>query len=252
MIRISMNGLDYVPAYGSGMGRNLDASISKYDAGYVASEKAVRQKYKQGEHDLMRKWGKKFNEPQPKNDKMYPINVMTCMSDNKSKINALKEYRWYLSSIIELKNQVASMQRSDPHQPPHDDYWRQNENNINALRDYGFDDIADQLTNLHQMVAAEGETIVPRSLQNFVLFVVRERNIPIPEIGLNPDGCIQTVWQAPSYGSLAMDFLDSGDVMFSILFYQHGLEAQKPRSGVSSVRDIMNHIGEFMNVLRGG
>ena len=70
-----------------------------------------------------------------------------------------------------------------------------------------------------------------------------------PEIGLNPDGCVQAVWQIPSYGSLAMDFLTSDDIMFSMLFYRRGSRRQKPRIGMSPMGSIMHNIGEFADML---
>ena len=124
------------------------------------------------------------------------------------------------------------------------------EASMNELRGLGFQDTADRLANLYQTAAKEGAALAPGSLQHFVLFVSRERPLPIPEIGLSLDGCVQAVWQVPSCGSLAMNFLTSGNVEFSIL-YQNGPEERASRSGVSFVSNVMDDVGEFADKLRG-
>lgn len=167
--------------------------------------------------------------------------------NNESRIVTLeKQLVIYKSLFTALQRQIATLQ--GPEQLS-DDVFNQIETRINTLRECGFNDIADRLTSLHQTAMNEGEIIMPNSLQNFILFIVREPRLVTPEIGLNPDGCIQAVWQIPSYGSLAMDFLVSEDVVFSMLFYSHGSKKQKPRSGVSPIGSIMHDIGEFADML---
>lgn len=152
----------------------------------------------------------------------------------KDRIEVLEE------RVEELQISCNSLQR---------DLRQWTEASINELRGFGFQDIADRLSNLCQTAMKEGATLVPGSLQHFVLFVSREHPLLIPEIGLNLDGCVQVVWQVPSYGSLAMNFLTSGNVEFSIL-YQHDPEERISHSGVSFVSSVMDDIGEFADKLR--
>ena len=167
--------------------------------------------------------------------------------DNEIRIVTLeKQLLIYKSLFTALQRQMAVLQ--GPEQLS-DDNFNQIETKINTLRECGFKDIADRLTNLHQMAMNEGEIIMPNSLQNFILFVMLEPRFVTPEIGLNPDGCVQVVWQIPRYGSLAMDFLTSADIVFSMLFYSHGPKKQKPHSGVSPIESIMHDIGEFADKL---
>ena len=177
----------------------------------------------------------------------YLRSVAKQQYSNERRIVALeKQLLVYKSLFSTLQMQLAALQ--GPEQLS-DGVFYPIETRINALRECGFNNIADRLTNLHQTAMKEGEAIMPNSLQNFILFVVREPRLVTPEIGLNPDGCVQAVWQIPSYGSLAMDFLTSDDIMFSMLFYRRGSRRQKPRIGMSPMGSIMHNIGEFADML---
>lgn len=175
------------------------------------------------------------------NDKVWLSSLLVNL-ENIMKLNEDK--------IATLEEQVTTLQKSN--HSLRNNILHQNETSINMLKDIGFGDIADLLTNLHQASMEEGIILIPSSLQNFVLFIVREPLFLIPEIGLNPDGCVQTVWQIPNYGSLAMDFLTSGNVAFSILHYPLDSKEQKNHSDVSPMSSIMHNIGEFADKLRNG
>ena len=120
---------------------------------------------------------------------------------------------------------------------------------INTLKENRRSDIAERLADLYAMANEEDETIVVQSLQQFATFAIREQ-LPVPEFGVNADGFIQSVWKIPGYGSLAMDFLPSDDVAFSILFYRDAYDGQQQRvSGVVSQSSIMYYIREFASRL---
>ena len=55
------------------------------------------------------------------------------------------------------------------------------------------------------------------SLRAMSLFLMGERQLPEPEIGITPDGLMQTEWRTPSNGILAMEFLPSGLVRFAAI-----------------------------------
>ena len=116
---------------------------------------------------------------------------------------------------------------------------------VDALKIGKFAKVAAQLANLCKLVEDEGEAIDLRSLQRFALFVTNKQ-ILVPDIGINPDGHIQSVWKMPDYGSLVMDFSPSGNVVFSILFYPYESGSQQQRvSGMVSEDRIMYYIREF-------
>ena len=126
------------------------------------------------------------------------------------------------------------------------------EDAINAIRIGGFDSIAERLTLLHKIIEEEQDEkpIVLHSLQNFALFMVFESQLPNPRVGINPNGLLQAVWRIPNYGTLAMNFLPSGDVMFSIVFRQQELPSpQRKISGVMPRHKMMYHIREFVDKL---
>ena len=123
---------------------------------------------------------------------------------------------------------------------------------INRIRMHGFDAIAERLTLLHEMIGKEQDEkpIVLSSLQNFTRFIVSKPQLSNPRIGINPNGLLQAVWRIPNYGTLAMNFLTSSDVVFTIVFSQQ--DSASPRrkiSGVMSSHKMMYHIKEFVDKL---
>ena len=121
---------------------------------------------------------------------------------------------------------------------------------IGALAFLGFTDVAERLVYLHKIVKEEDESIILESLQGFALFMVREHKLPHPEIGITSDGFIQAVWRKPKYGTLAMNFLPSGDVTFAIVSYQQVPEAHMYRvNGVQPPHRVMYHVGKFIDGL---
>ena len=61
---------------------------------------------------------------------------------------------------------------------------------------------------------------------------------------------MQAVWEIPDYGTLAMNFLTSDDVMFAVVFNQQdSTSLQRKISGVLPLHKIMYHIKEFVDKL---
>ena len=121
---------------------------------------------------------------------------------------------------------------------------------IGALAFLGFTDVAERLVYLHKIAKEEDESIILESLQGFALFMVREHKLPHPEIGITSDGFIQAVWRKPKYGTLAMNFLPSGDVMFAIVSCQQIPEVRMYRvNGVQPPHRVMYHVGKFIDGL---
>lgn len=121
---------------------------------------------------------------------------------------------------------------------------------INALNFLKFTDVAERLAYLHKVAKEEDESVVLESLRDFASFVVREHKLPPPEIGINPDGLLQAIWRKPKYGTLAMNFLPSGDIMFAVVSYQQMSGTQMHRiNGVQPPHRVMHHVERFIDGL---
>ena len=55
------------------------------------------------------------------------------------------------------------------------------------------------------------------SLRALALFLMSERQLPDPQIGVTPDGLAQIEWRFPTNGILAMEFLSSGLIRFAAI-----------------------------------
>ena len=101
---------------------------------------------------------------------------------------------------------------------------------ISQLRLYGLDPIADRLRYLYQLVKDDPDEppINLHSLRQLVHFLVSERHLGNPQIGINPDGLTHVEWRVDETGILAMEFLASGLIRFAAISApaHRGLERQ--------------------------
>ena len=90
---------------------------------------------------------------------------------------------------------------------------------IAVLRLFGLDAIADRLNYLRQLVEDDPDepSMVLESLRSLALFLMSERQLPDPQIGVTPDGLAQIEWRFPNNGILAMEFLSSGLIRFAAI-----------------------------------
>ena len=88
---------------------------------------------------------------------------------------------------------------------------------IAVLRLFGLEDVANRLDYLRGLIADDpDETPMDvESLRAMALFLISERQLPDPQIGITPDGLMQTEWRTAPNGILAMEFLPSGSVRFA-------------------------------------
>ena len=90
---------------------------------------------------------------------------------------------------------------------------------IAVLRMFGLYDVADRLVYLYSL--ADDDPDEPRieieSARAMALFLMGERQLPDPQIGVNPDGLIQIEWRVPTNGIVAMEFLPSGLIRFAAI-----------------------------------
>ena len=99
---------------------------------------------------------------------------------------------------------------------------------IAVLRSFGLDAIADRLNYLRQLVEDDPDepSMSIESLRALALFLMSERQLPDPRIGVTPDGLAQIEWRLPTNGILAMEFLSSGLIRFAAISVpaQRGVE----------------------------
>ena len=90
---------------------------------------------------------------------------------------------------------------------------------ITVLRLFGLEEVADRLGFLRGLADDDpAETAMDvESLRAMALFLMSERQLPEPEIGITPDGLMQTEWRTPPSGILALEFLPSGLIRFAAL-----------------------------------
>ena len=83
----------------------------------------------------------------------------------------------------------------------------------------GFEAAADRLSQLRSLVAEDSDE--PRleieSVRALASFLMSERQLPDPQIGVSPDGFIQIEWRVPTNGILAMEFLPSNLIRFAAI-----------------------------------
>ncbi len=86
-----------------------------------------------------------------------------------------------------------------------------------ALRESGLEQSADRL-GYPQRLADEDpdeEPIATASLRHLTLFLMDERHLGQPEIGVSPDGVALAQWRVTGNGIMAMEFLGSGLIRFA-------------------------------------
>ena len=90
---------------------------------------------------------------------------------------------------------------------------------IAILRLFELDEIANRLGYLRQLVEDDPDepSMAIESLRALAIFLMGERQLPDPRIGVTPDGLAQIEWRFPTNGILAMEFLSSGLIRFAAI-----------------------------------
>ena len=88
---------------------------------------------------------------------------------------------------------------------------------IAVFRLFGLDAIADRLGYLHCLTDDDPDEspIELESLRAMAIFLMSERHLPDPQIGINPNGLMQIQWRVLSSGLLAIEFLSTEMVRFA-------------------------------------
>ena len=84
---------------------------------------------------------------------------------------------------------------------------------------FGLDTIGSRLGYLRSLVDDDPDEgpIDIESLRAMALFIMSQRQLPDPRIGVTPGGLIQIEWQVLPKGILAMEFLPSGLIRFAAI-----------------------------------
>ena len=85
------------------------------------------------------------------------------------------------------------------------------------LRQSGLDAAADRLDYLQELIEEDPDEpeMSLDSLRQLALFLMEERQLPFPGIGMGPDGLLGISWRIPERGIIAMRFLPSCLVQFA-------------------------------------
>ena len=125
---------------------------------------------------------------------------------------------------------------------------------IAIVRLFGLEAIADRLSYLQKMIAddPDEQPIVLDSLRQLTLFLMSERQLPDPQIGVNASGLMQVEWRVPENGILAMEFLPSDFIRFAAVSapVTHGPQRMTV-SGTLRKDATLEAVGEFTSLIIG-
>lgn len=119
---------------------------------------------------------------------------------------------------------------------------------IGILRLFGHEEVSDRLDYLRGL--SDDDPDEPRleleSLRTFARFVMSERQLPNPEIGLSPSGLAVGQWIIPPDGILALEFRASDWIRFAAIGNTpHQSSPRKRVSGTLRKRGTLDAIREF-------
>ena len=118
---------------------------------------------------------------------------------------------------------------------------------INELAANGLAGVAKRLKYLYDVTEEDEEDIKPDSLRGFATLMIKNRGMRLPQITVTDDGLIQAVWRRSRQGTLAMNFQESGDVEFTLLYGRWDQGTKRRRlSGELPPDQAMLHVGRFM------
>ena len=121
---------------------------------------------------------------------------------------------------------------------------------INELAARGLAGIAKRLEYLYDVTEEDEEDIKLDSLRGFATLVIKNRDMHLPQIAVTDDGLIQAVWKHPRQGTLVMDFQESGDVEFTLLYGMWDQGTKRRRlSGELHPDQAMLHVGHFVRAV---
>lgn len=124
---------------------------------------------------------------------------------------------------------------------------------IALLRLFGLEAVADRLALLQEFEMDSEPDDRPmqlESLRQLALFLMSQRQVVDPEIGVSPDGIAQVEWRVGGKGILAIKFLPSGLIRFAAISApaRKGVE-RRSVSGTLPAAELMGAIRGFVPLL---
>ena len=118
---------------------------------------------------------------------------------------------------------------------------------INELTAKGLAGIAKRLEYLYGVTEEDEEDIKLDSLRCFATLMIKNHTIRMPQITVTDDGLIQAVWRHSRQGTLVMNFQESGDVEFTLLYGRWDQGTKRHRlSGELPPDQAMLHVDHFL------
>ena len=119
---------------------------------------------------------------------------------------------------------------------------------IGVLNKWGLVDIANRLKYLYDVTEDDEEDIKLNSLRGFAAFIIKNQYTHPPQITVTDDGLIQAVWKHQQQGTLVMDFQESGDIAFTLLYgrWDQGTKRRKLIGDLSPDQAIW-HVKHFIH-----
>lgn len=119
---------------------------------------------------------------------------------------------------------------------------------IDTLNDLKLVDVANRLEYLYDVTEEDEEDIKLDSLRGFAKFVIKNQDIHKPQITVTDDGLIQAVWKHPQQGTLVMDFQESDDIAFTLLYGRWDQRTLRRKLiGELPPDQAMRHVGDFIH-----
>lgn len=117
---------------------------------------------------------------------------------------------------------------------------------VATLRRFGLDPVAARVDYLYQLQEEDPEEalMLLDSLREMAMFLVSERQLGRPQIGIDPDGLAQVEWRLGGDGVLAMEFLPSGRIRFAAVSRRVGRV-----SGTLAKHEVMDAVRPFTDHL---
>ena len=121
---------------------------------------------------------------------------------------------------------------------------------IAGLRLVGLDAPADRLSYLESLADDDPDepSILLESLRLLTLFLVSERRLGNPQIGVSPDGLVGAQWRAENGAVVAMEFLADGLIRFAAISAPANCGVERQRvSGVLGKRETLKAVEPFLS-----
>ena len=116
-----------------------------------------------------------------------------------------------------------------------------------ALRSAGMASVANRIAYLSRAAAEDpdDDPIDPDSLRRLTRFLIEERQLPRPRIGVSPGGIMQIEWRIAGGGILAMEFPPDGRIGFAAVSGNERVSGTLGKdAAMQAVKPCMDKLGD--------